>query len=134
MTKSKFFKLFCVILAVITVFSSSSIIANAQENEDDGISLYYTTISGGTCQIYISGVTAHCSGTLTAKSSTSLKIKLEIQKKKSSGYETVETWTGSKTGVSLAVSGTRTINVLSTYRLKATYTAGSETIVQYDYP
>jgi hypothetical protein len=58
---------------------------------------------------------------------------MEIQKKKSSGYETVETWTTSRTGVGVSITEKRTINALSTYRLKVTFTAGSETAVQYDY-
>ena len=59
---------------------------------------------------------------------------MELQKKKTNGYETVETWTSSKNGVSLAMSESRNINILCDYRLKATFTAGNESTVVYKYP
>ena len=71
---------------------------------------------------------------LSAKYSTSLYIKIELQKEKSSGYETIETWTKSGTGTSLGLEETRLINVFSEYRIKVTCKAGSETHVTYDYP
>ena len=58
---------------------------------------------------------------------------MELQKEKSKGYETVETWTSSKTGTVLAMSESRNINVLCNYRLKVTFTAGKETEVVYKY-
>lgn len=58
---------------------------------------------------------------------------MELQKEKSSGYETVETWTDSKTGTYLSMSESRNINVLSNYRLKITFNAGGETQVVYRY-
>lgn len=61
------------------------------------------------------------------------KIKMELQKEKSKTYETVETWTNSKTGTVLAMSESRNINVLCKYRLKVTFTAGKETEVVYKY-
>ena len=63
-----------------------------------------------------------------------LSIKMEIQKKKSSGYETLKTWTGSKTGTYLTMSESRNINLFSDYRLKVTFTAGSEAETTYAYP
>ena len=59
--------------------------------------------------------------------------KKELQKEKSKSYETVETWTSSKTGTVLAMSESRNINVLCKYRLKVTFTAGKETEVVYKY-
>lgn len=59
--------------------------------------------------------------------------KKELQKEKSKSYETVETWTSSKTGTLLSVSESRNINVLCNYRLKVTFTAGKETEVVYKY-
>lgn len=58
---------------------------------------------------------------------------MELQKKKSKGYETVETWTASKTGTILTISESRNINILCNYRLKVTFTAGNETEVIYKY-
>ncbi|WP_298654032.1 hypothetical protein [uncultured Eubacterium sp.] len=58
---------------------------------------------------------------------------MELQKEKSSGYETVETWSESKTGTILSMSESRNINVLCNYRLKVTFTAGNETETIYKY-
>ena len=45
---------------------------------------------------------------------------MELQKKKSGTYETIKTWSASKTGTYLSVAEKRTINLLSDYRLKTT--------------
>lgn len=129
--------IFCRIIAVlmffVSVFSANTV-ANAQVKNDELISPQYTTILDNSTCIRINGIKATCTTTLSAKQLTSLKIKMELQKKKSGGYETVETWTSSKNGVNLAMSESRNINILYDYRLKATFTAGSETTIVYDYP
>ena len=94
----------------------------------------YTTIETNSVYISISGIKATCNATLTSQVPTSLNIKMELQKEKSNGYETIETWTKSKNGASMSFTETRNINIFSKYRLKATLTAGSETVVVYDYP
>ena len=53
-------------------------------------------------------------------------------KSKRRGY-TVETWTSSKTGTYLSMSESRNINILCDYRLKVTFTAGSEKETVYRY-
>lgn len=135
MTKSNL--IFCRILAVFMALASAfsaNVVANAQVKNDDMISPQYITILDNSTCIRINGIKATCTTTLSAKQPTSLKIKMELQKEKSNGYETVETWTSSKNGVTLAMSESRNINIFSDYRLKATFTAGSETVVVYDYP
>lgn len=136
MTRSKTVLLKC--LAVFMIFVSAfsaTAVANAQtDNYDDLISPLYTTIQSNTTGLSISGIKATCTAAVVPQYETSLSIKMELQKKKSSGYETVETWTSSRYGVSLAMSESRLINVFSDYRLKATFTAGSETTVVYKYP
>lgn len=133
MIKKTFCRLFCVVLALVTVFASSSFSASAAVKDENIAIPYYTTISATTCGISISGITAHCNAGLTSKKSASLKIKMELQKKGSSSYSTVKTWTDSRTGTTLSVTGSKAINLLSTYRLKVTFTAGSETTIVYDY-
>lgn len=95
---------------------------------------YFTTISSTTHSINISGIKATCTATVRSQKSTTLKLKMELQKKKSGAYSTIETWEHSKTGVSLSASESRNINILSDYRLKTTFTAGSESTVSYAYP
>ena len=134
--KKRLTKILSVILAVVAVFSFHSVAFAEEETtpETEIIIEEYTTIGGTSSGITISGVTATCAASLTAKKSTSLKIKMELQKKKSGSYETIKTWTATKTGTTLVTEQKKTINVLSTYRLKTTFTAGSESTTVYTYP
>jgi hypothetical protein len=133
-TRTVFNRLFAILMLLVTLFTTT-IVANAETTDaiDEDITLYYSTIGQNTTSFSISGIKATCSTTMISQYSTTLKIKMELQKKKSDGYETVATWTSSKTGTSIAMSESRNINVLCTYRLKATFTAGSETAVVYKY-
>lgn len=135
--KAKSFRnLIITLLVAMFAFSSAfSVNAAVIDNDDDLIATpYYTTISMHATCISISGITATCSTTLSSTVSTSLSIKMELQKKKSGVYQTIETWTASKTGKTLGMDEKRNINILCDYRLKATFTAGSETVISYDYP
>lgn len=84
--------------------------------------------------IEIIGINAQCTACLQSYKSCQLTIKMELQKKKSGVYETIKTWSAGKTGTALSVSEKRAINLLSDYRLKTTFTAGSENKVAYAYP
>ena len=97
--------------------------------------LRYKVISNLSSGLHISGVTAICSADITAMYSTNLSITMELQKLSSGSYSTIKTW--SKTNpntTSLEIVESRLINVLSTYRLKTTFTAGTETVVVYSNP
>lgn len=124
-------KIISFLLAVLTIFSTA-IVAIASENYNEAVP-YYTDIKNHNEMINISGIKATCSADVRVSSSKYLKIVMELQKKKSNGYETIKTWTSSKTGTNLSISESRNINVLCTYRLKVTYTAGSEKVVAYKY-
>ena len=113
---------------------SSTVITKAAIKDNSEISPCYVNINNSIAKVSISGIKATCSAVLQSNKSVSLKIKMELQKEKSSGYETVETWTSSKTGMILSMSESRNINILCDYRLKVTFTAGSETEVTYKYP
>lgn len=134
MTKSKnmFSMFFMVLLSCLIVFGNT-VSTCAAANNENGISPLYTNISNNTTNLTISGIKADCSATVKANKTVNLTIKMELQKEKSNGYETVETWTSSKTGTYLAMSESRNINIFSTYRLKVTFTAGNETEVVYRY-
>lgn len=127
-----FKKLFLVMLVFMITFSNT-IFANANVGNNDEISPFYTNIFTNTVNLNISGIKANCSASVQANKSVNLKIKMELQKEKSSGYETVETWTSSKTGTYLSMSKSRNINIFCNYRLKVTFTAGSETEIVYKY-
>ena len=117
---------------LFSVFAINSFGATAED--DYGVMPCFTTISAVSTSFTISGLNSTSCVTLSAKYSTSLYIKIELQKEKSTGYETLETWTKSGTGTHLALEETRLINVFSNYRIKVTCTAGSETHTTYDYP
>lgn len=121
-----------ILLSFLMIFSNVTV-ANATVNHDNDVAPLYVNILDHFEEIEISGIKAVCSATLKSQKSVPLKIKMELQKEKSKGYETVETWTNSKTGRVIAMSESRNINVLCNYRLKVTYTAGSETEVVYKY-
>lgn len=117
-----------VLLSIFAIYSSAAVV-------DDGYDVMpcFTTISSVATGFSISGLNSTSTVLLTAKTSTSLYIKIELQKEKSTGYETIETWTKSGTGKTLALEETRLINIFSNYRIKVTCTAGGETHVTYDY-
>lgn len=94
----------------------------------------FSTIDAVSTGFSISGINSTSSVSLTAKYSTSLYIKIELQKEKSTGYETIETWTKSGTGTAILLEEDRLINIFADYRIKVTCTAGGETHVTYDYP
>lgn len=97
--------------------------------------LRYKVISSHTSGIHISGITATCSAALSAMYSTNLSITMELQKLSSGSYSTIKTWSKTNPNItSIGIEGTRLINVLSTYRLKTTFTAGNETVVVYSNP
>lgn len=133
---SKFVKKSISILLILTMlFSVFAINSFGATVEDDyGVMPCFTTISSVATSFTISGLNSTSTVALKAQYSTSLYIKIELQKEKTSGYETIETWTKSGTGTYLNLEETRLINVFSDYRIKVTCTAGSETHTTYDYP
>lgn len=134
MLKKYTVKTISVIMAALMVLSVGTVaFAEPDASADTEIVYRYTTIGSTAVSLTISGVTAECSSMLSAKYSTNLKIKMELQKKSGEFYSTVKTWTKSATGTGTTLAGSKTINPLSTYRLKVTFTAGSETIVVYKY-
>lgn len=123
------------ILVLAMIFSIFTINVSATEaKEENTIMPRWSVIHSVNTSFTISGLNSTSTVILTAKYSTSLYIKIELQKEKSTGYETLETWTKSGTGTSLGLEETRLINILADYRIKVTCTAGGETHVTYDYP
>ena len=124
-----------VVLIFTMLFSVFAINSSATTLEEENTVMpRFSTISAVATSFTISGLTSTSSVSLSAKYSTSLYIKIELQKEKSTGYETIETWTKSGTGLVLALEEDRLINIFSDYRIKVTCTAGGETYTKYDYP
>lgn len=116
------------LLCILMVFScvQMSVCASAEP--------YNLNIATSSCSFDISGINSTSRASMKTASKMSISICMELQKIKSGVYTTIETWSQSKTGISLALEETRLINALATYRLKVTFKAGSETIVRYAYP
>lgn len=94
----------------------------------------YAVIRSKSASISISGTTASCFAKLTAQSSAALSIKMTLQKKSGSTWSNVQSWSASKSGTSLTLSKTKAVTSGGTYRLKVTFTAGSESVSQTVYP
>lgn len=123
------------VLIITMLFSVFAMNSSATVAEDEyEVMPCFTTIDAVATSFTISGINSTSTVTLSSQYSTSLYIKIELQKEKSTGYETLETWTKSGTGTVLVLEETRLINVFSNYRIKVTCTAGSETYTKYDYP
>ena len=126
-------------LSVVLIFTMlfSVFVINTSANtveEENTIMPRFSTIDAVSTSFTISGLNSTSAVILSAKYSTSLYIKVELQKEKSTGYETIETWTKSGSGTVISLEEDRLINIFSDYRIKVTCTAGSETHVTYDYP
>lgn len=133
--KGKIFKrIICVLMCLVMCGSMTAMAFDVDSPATEIVTQRYANISSKSCSLIISGVNSTSSASLHVKSSMSLKIIMELQKKKSGTYQTIETWTASRTGVSLAMEEDRLINLLADYRLKVTFNAGSETVVAFAYP
>ena len=127
-------KIISVLMAVLMALSVGTVAFAETDNSSDTEIIYrYSTISSTAVGFDISGLTAECNAVLAAQYSTSLKIKMELQKKSGGSYSTVKTWTKSATSTATSLAGSKIINPLSTYRLKVTFTAGNETVTRYKY-
>lgn len=123
------------LLVLTMLFSVFAISSSAETTDEENVIMpRFTTISAVTTVFTISGINSTASVSVSAQYSTSLYIKIELQKEKSSGYETIETWTKSGTGTVLLLEETRLINIFADYRIKVTCKADNETHVTYDYP
>lgn len=123
------------LLVLTMLFSIFAINSFAETTDDENvITPRFSTISAVTTVFTISGINSTSSVMLSSQYSTSLYIKIELQKEKSSGYETIETWTKSGTGTAMILEETRLINIFADYRIKVTCKADNETHVTYDYP
>lgn len=128
-------KISVIISVVMTVIMtlSAGFVSYAKAVDDNTVQPYYVNIKSPYAVITKSGITVTATAKLTTKKSMQLKIVMELQKKKSDKYETIKTWSASKTGIQLSMSEKRNINILCDYRLKVTFTAGNETSVVYRY-
>ncbi len=128
-------KTFSIVLILTMLFSVFAINSSATTVEEENtIMPRFSTIDAVSTSFTISGLNSTSTVILSSQYSTSLYIKIELQKEKSTGYETIETWTKSGTGTYLGLEEDRLINIFADYRIKVTCTAGSETYTKYDYP
>ena len=131
-TMKKGLSIILILTMLFSIFAINSF-ASAVE-EENTIMPRWSSIDGVATCFIISGINSTSSVSITSKYETSLYIKIELQKEKSTGYETIETWEKSGTGTVLALEEKRLINVFADYRIKVTARADSETFTTYDYP
>lgn len=129
-----------ILFAVILFFCSNIIPVSAYDiSAEDAIitteiTPRFTTISSTTTSFNISGLNARIEVTLVSQYSTSLSIKVDLEKSVSGGYKVVDTWTKTGSGTIIELEQSKLINPLNNYRIKITCTAGSETTTLYRYP
>ncbi|MBO5333382.1 MAG: hypothetical protein J6B37_04625 [Clostridia bacterium] len=134
---STFVKKSLSILLVITMlFSLLAINSSAETVEDEyGVMPCWSIISTVATSFTISGINSTSSVLLTSQFTVNLFIQIELQKLKSTGYETIETWSAFESnGTYLTLEETRLINIFEDYRIKVTCVAGNEQHITYDYP
>ena len=122
-------KTICGVLCLILLIAAVQLPAFSEDSETKLQNITYTS-----CSLTISGVNSTSDAALHTRTSMSISIAMELQKLKSGSYSTIKTWSASKTGTQLSMEETRLINVLASYRLKVTFTAGNETVISYAYP
>lgn len=134
MTKNKKFSVTISIILTLIMTLSAGFSSYAKSVDVNPIEPCYVNIRNASALLTKSGIELNAKASLKSDKSMSLKIVMELQKKKSGKFETIKTWSASKTGISLAMSEKRNINILCDYRLKVTFTAGNETKIVYRNP
>ncbi len=133
--KKSFKKLIAFLLVFMLIFLltvyNNALNTSALEQEVDGVK--YSTILSNRSNISKNGIIVTCKASLEARYSTNLKIVMTLQKNTSSGYTDVKTWTTTGNGTYLDAEESRAINILYTYRLKVTFTAGNESVTTYSH-
>ena len=134
--KKNILKVLALALVVMTVFlTCACAFATDTDTPVDEIEpTRYSVINTATLSFTISGLTAKAGASLTAKKSTSLQIVISLQKQNSNGtWSNVQTWSKSGSGYNLQLAASKVVNLLNTYRVKGTFTAGGETTTIYRY-
>ena len=125
-----------IILVLTMLFSVLAINVSAAETEEDeyGVMPCWSIIDGVATSFTISGIVATVSVLLTSQFTVNLMIKVELQKKTSSGYETVEIWDAFETnGMALGLEESKIINIFANYRVRIVCLAGNEQHIVYRY-
>lgn len=129
-------KSLCLFLILTMLFSVLAVNSSAETVDDEyEVMPCWSVIDCVATSFTISGINSTSSVLLTSQFTVNLYIKIELQKEKSTGYETIETWTAfENNGTYLMLEETRLINIFEDYRIKVTCIAGNEQHITYDYP
>lgn len=123
--KSNVAKTCSVVLCVSIIMSLFCILGFGEITfKDSGEKLTYISDYSGNIDKGLLSTTVTAS--ITGKSNvTSVKIKMELQKLSDGDYSTVKTWEQTFSGTYGSMEESKLTNPVSTYRLKATFTAYS---------
>ncbi len=131
MTK-KFLSVALALITVLSCFSATTVFGQTSDEDyviQPRMAIIDQVIPGFTKK----GITLYVSGMMTTKKSADLYIQLQIQKKKDGEYSPYITYAKTGTGTSLSLAKDINVNILYTYRLKATFEADTETSVRFLY-
>jgi hypothetical protein len=123
--KITFKKIISLVLVVVlfALLFTMSCSAGKVSKEYDAKFTYIATCGGSIDHgTFSTTVTAKITGKASV---TSVKIKMELQKLSSGTYSTIKTWEETFSGNVGSMEESKVTNALSTYRLKATFTAYS---------
>lgn len=127
-------KVLSLVLVLTMLFSLFVIPSSAVEEEENSVMPCFTVIDSVITSFTISGLVATASVSLISTIDSTLYISIELQKEKSTGYETIEEWTTFDNGYVAQLEESRLINAFADYRIKVTCIAANEQFVTYDYP
>ena len=102
-------KVLSLVLVLTMLFSLFVIPSSAVEEEENTVMPCFTVIDSVSTSFTISGLVATASVTLISTIDSTLYISIELQKEKSTGYETIEEWTTFDNGYVTALEESRLI-------------------------
>ena len=105
-------KSLCVFLIITMLFSILAINSSAESvKEEYPVMPCWSIIDAVSTSFTISGLTATASVLLTSQFTVNLFIQIELQKEKSTGYETIEKWSAFGDGLALSLEKNRLIKI-----------------------
>lgn len=123
-------------VALLLAFSATTVLAQdmaeAQSVTGDITIQRYTNIQSVTAYLSISGGKATAGGDVSAKATNNITVLVELQQLQSNGsWKTLDSWSDSKKGTFLSVTGSCSAPSGFTYRTKVTGTVAGETGYAY---
>ncbi len=101
-----------------------------KEYDNESISVQYVNLGRTDAKISISGRNASCYGKVSSRSGRSCSLTVTLQKKSSTGWTNVKSWSKSATA-SCEIKANYTLSKKGSYRVKAVGKCEGESRTQY---